>query len=122
MDTSKLEETVNSILQSAAEKASQGAEFLEGQIPDVARQLLAWNLYKALVILAACAVVIGAGVWVARKWDSDDWCYTPLPALLAVATIGFPLVFIYFNALEAIQISVAPKVWLLEYAAQLVRR
>lgn len=42
----QLQNTVNTVLQKAIEGATQGAEFLKDQIPDVIQQLLVWKLVE----------------------------------------------------------------------------
>lgn len=123
MDTSKLDDTVNQILQDAVAKAAQGAEFLKGEVPAVVQQLLHWNMLACLAWSACALIAIGIVVWanvIAFRTKDDDYF---APAALGGSAIAiFALIVLTNNIIEAIKISIAPKVWLLEYAAHLVRR
>lgn len=130
MDTSKLDDTVNQILQDAVAKAAQGAEFLKDQVPDLVQQLLHWKLAESLL----SALFIGLGIiaflliakFIWRKAGEEpgsDWYFG---ATMFTVLGGFAscvsLIFLAGCLLESVEILVAPKVWLLEYAAHLVRR
>jgi hypothetical protein len=128
VDTNKLEDTVNQILQSAIEKASQGAEFLKDQIPDVVQQLIHWKIASNSLTVCLSILAILASYRIATKWvdlTPDEFGFWRIPRTLAViggmgvsllaALVGIDA---SFNLLE---LFFAPKVWLLEYAAHLVR-
>ena len=131
MDTSKLEDTVNTILQDAIAKASEGAEFLKEQIPDVVQQLLHWNLARDLFWFSIGLAVTAAYVAIAvkcyqrmRESEFDEMTVMPCIFILAGgAFLELPALIegVFNHGLDALQIVIAPKVWLLEYAAHLVK-
>jgi hypothetical protein len=133
--TTTAENVVNEILVKAINAATQGAEFLKEQIPDVVRQLLLWTFWHD-VIVALVWLFLLVLFWILwsknllknakeeyAKRGFDDWCIAALvPGLIgAFASIFVISQGIVANALEALQIAIAPKVWLLEYAAHLIR-
>lgn len=105
-----------------------GQQFLSTQLPDVINQLLVWNAVLSLVYF-----VIGAALFVAtfmtilaihrnREWW--DGYERPPASMVMVFTglIGFLIsVPILTNDLEWLQIWLAPKVYLIEYAAHLAK-
>lgn len=123
-----LEGALVDIIQQVSGGVKQGVDFLQAEIPDVVRQLLLWQLAKSLIIatvalIALCTVVYGAAltfIW-SRDVDKDMFGF----ALYCIFIVGFvgggsvvALVIYGFNALK---IYIAPKVWLIEYAASLVK-
>ncbi len=118
-----LQNTVNDILQGAIAQATKGAEFLQEQIPDVVQQLLAWKLAEASIKTVLGVLGIVAVVWAGKRlwrWVRNEDCgMEPMVAFLVLPL--FPCIALASNFLDAVKIVVAPKVWLLEYAAGLVR-
>lgn len=123
----KLDETVNTILQNAVEAASRGTEFLKEQLPDVLQQLILWKTWSYAITLFVCVAFFVWLIWkgiplLKRLWEWDDdglpCCLAALvyTAAFIAACIGF-----FANGYDLIQIALAPKVWLLEYAANLVK-
>lgn len=124
-----LQNTVNQVLQGAISQATKGAEFLREQIPDILQQLLMWNLAKdgLLVALAMLSVFIAYKAtfkWADQSRSSYDneWKLPKIAsAIFGIIASGITTVFAVIALFDAVKILVAPKVWLLEYAAELVR-
>ena len=100
--------------------------FLEAELPDYIYQLLLWyGVYKFIVFLVSALAMFGLPVlfvWrlkiaSATTRDADEiWA-----GVTGVATF-FGLIFGSFGInLTWLQIWIAPKVWLVEYAAGLVK-
>jgi len=115
----------------------QAKEFIVGELPEVVRQLLAWKMCYSMVMMGLslifCIVFVFAGVKIAKKvrllqkeklgsqrfYDNSDvafeWfiftCCSLAPAAVVAATFD----------IQWLQIWIAPKVWLIEYAASLVK-
>lgn len=127
-DPTKLEETVNQILQNAISSAQQGTEFLKDQIPDVVKQLLLWKTCDYAISLTLCVLWAILLFWkvlpcMKRLYDWDDDGFPSILASAAVLiTSGIAIVGFFASLYDFIQIIAAPKVWLLEYAASLVHR
>ena len=103
--------------------------FLVAEIPDVIHQLLVWNLVKSVVIAALCLAGI-VGIYLVIRFiykkveesDYRDHSTTVLLGVLLGGLGGVPWVLgISHHTLNALQIWLAPKVWLIEYAAKLVK-
>jgi hypothetical protein len=118
-----LQNTVNEVLQGAISQATKGAEFLKEQIPDILQQLLAWKLAEASIKTAVGLVGIALTVWAGKhlwRWvRKEDSGYEPMMVFLGLPLV--PSFILASNFFDAVKILVAPKVWLLEYAAELVR-
>ena len=120
------------LLQKMIEKSMSGLEaatdFLSAEIPDVIHQLLMWHAARSALLCALGVVVLI--VWAvaevkAWKWVTDPDCpaYDPWFAygFLGTVIVRLPLtvaVSLTIN-LTWLQIWLAPKVWLIEYAASL---
>lgn len=101
-------------------------EFGKQQIPEVVNQLIVWNavqsgLWMVLgIVIAIFLIAIGNN----RKEPLND-AETGLGTFIQVVcwVIGLVVggIMLFDNLLELIKILVAPKVWLIEYAAHLVR-
>ena len=124
----KANEVLAAILEKAMATAEKTGTFLQEQAPDVVQQLLTWKLAEyaiCTVVFAACCV---GGVYllckvansISKKGGHEDtWefvgalvgIFTTIPA--GIATVHHGLV--------ALQIWLAPKVYLIEYAASLVK-
>lgn len=127
-----LEDALITVIKKTTDAVGAGVDFLAGQIPDVIQQLLMWHavrsgvLFTFCVVLAIALAVVGERMRKAyiasgkesRHGYSDDgymfgcifaWCGT------SAAIAGM------FCNLEWLQILIAPKVYLIEYAASLIK-
>jgi len=131
----QLQNTVNEILKNAIDAATAGAEFLKDQAPDVVQQLIKWHMAEA-GLYAGVELSVLVGVCVASKkiWNiTDKWRWPAgkltdeaemsrgascaAAAIISILTLTASL----GNIFELIKLWIAPKVWLLEYAASLVK-
>lgn len=122
----QLQQALASIITKAVSSVENGVEFLSGQVPDVIEQLLTWKLTEAVLLCIVFLLFSSIVTWKCyRKIKANgDYCFddglialflfTLLVDILSVAMVGIYL-------LEAIQILIAPKVYLIEYASQLVK-
>jgi hypothetical protein len=101
--------------------------FLQAELPDVIYQLLLWHGVKSLIYAASAVVIFlmffRQSVYFAkailRECENDgDGSILFIPYAFAHILYLFPISL--FN-LTWLQIWIAPKVWLLEYAANLVK-
>lgn len=127
-----MNEQANKILAELLQKASNGIDaamsFSQAQIPDVIHQLLVWN-FAVSIIFSLMGVVlfiaIQYGVWrgikyLRKQWKGDDFIEHPeviLMAMIWTLTLS-PLAWI---DLVWLKIWLAPKLYLIEYAASLVK-
>lgn len=106
---------------------SDVVEFGKQQIPEVIHQLLMWNALKASiwVVVAVvfsvflCTVVNRAKPGLNESASGFGSFVQALGWLIAMVVGG--AVFM-INLLQAAYILIAPKVWLIEYAAELVKK
>ncbi len=125
-------EVLNKVLAENIEKLSGGVEaavdFTLEQAPEVISQALTWNMYLSAaecvfgLLWAVFLIVINLKLVTSDKFKNargDDQCFIIALSLIATmfaSTIGF----VYIN-LTWLKIWIAPKVWLIEYAANLVK-
>jgi hypothetical protein len=110
-----LVDSINSI----KDVAGQTFDFAKEQIPDVIQQLLMWNMTRSVVISLLTLVLACILGWVVYK-DVKEW-HTEVVAGVGAVLLFVSLCFSVGNLLEALKIWIAPKVWLLEYAANLIK-
>lgn len=125
-----MNETVNQILTKIIESVTSVQNFVLEQAPDVIQQLLAWNFYFGLIwgILGALTSLTLICVFFKKflPWaDSLDRYDKDFVMFLGSVIFG---IFLTISALvgicnltEALKIYIAPKLWLIEYAAQLIK-
>ena len=103
-----------------------GKDFVLAEAPEVIQQLIRWKFWEASVWAvfcgAACLLFVAVGLrkegW--RINSADDLDESPLP-LVALAGIGFGGFIAMTKAMVALQIYVAPKVWLIEWAMKAIK-
>jgi len=120
-------ETANNLLIDAAAALEAGAEWMAGEIPDVIEQLLLWHAVDSVLscLLATAILVVWlvldvmGGRMVKAKGSGELLFLYTVP--LSVARLA-PIAIIcnYWN-LVWLKILVAPKLYLLEYAALLAK-
>ena len=131
----QLQTALTQIIDKTMTGVDQSIDFLSEQIPDVLSQLLLWygvsNMIYAFVgvaILYTCYRVVKKPKGTKETWlwewneyrethKVSDWVALS-PALLLPVILGFSLL---TKVMDALQIFIAPKIWLLEYAASLAK-
>lgn len=130
------------IIQKASSGIDASVSFLSAEIPDVISQLLMWSITASSVGMAlsaiAMAISISIIVWMMKlygagrdtgkpNWVHDGERYRPLrervipvSCVLVISTAVSPIVFVV-NMMEVLKIWLAPKIWLIEYAASLAK-
>lgn len=133
----ELQKALGELLGSVNSGIGAAGEFLASELPDVIQQLLLWYGVKSGL---TCLVGIVAAILfpklisvLLRKtdgkssffWDSQgDFSGYPLPAITVMmgvmGAIIIEAIFIFdFINIEWLQIWLAPKIWLIEYASRL---
>lgn len=124
-----LQKAVAVMIEKAASGIDTATNFLAAEIPDVIHQLLVWNLVKSAVTVVACLAVLFGIYLIVRfiyKKTEESRCPNQFPTVMTgiilVGLAGVPCVLgISCHTLNALKIWLAPKVWLIEYAANLVK-
>lgn len=117
----QLQAALLSILHSTINAATVAKDFLMAEIPEVIRQLLVWHAVEAGV-LALCFLV-PALLLVGAFWKNREWCFEelgPLNLFILFGVIGLSSGAVV-NGLTVLKIWIAPKLYLIEYAARLVK-
>ena len=119
-----LNQRLDSILSFIETSMKSGAAFAQDQAPDVIQQLLAWKFYVHLIqfsfgifVFLCCAYAGYRFI----KWAIGDAVeeLVPISLLLLLPMLG--AVFMLMEGIKFIEILVAPKLYLLEYASSLLR-
>lgn len=115
---SVLEQTLVDTINSTKEGITQGIDFASKQIPDVIEQLLKWKMVEASVYMVGGVILILTAIYVYRKFlKESDGAIVVLSLPLGVGGI----VCFTKNILTILQITVAPKIYLIEYVSHLVK-
>jgi hypothetical protein len=127
-----LEKALADILTKTTAGIEKGVEFLNAELPEVINQLLIWKAAEALVFMIIF-VCVGCGLLLLSKYMSkyakqnvDDWTeedrafYGAMQWAVCIIGIVVTIAAILSNR-EWLQIWLAPKIYLIEYAAQLLK-
>jgi len=121
MDTN-VQSIVNDILAKAIQTATATGDFLKEQIPEVVTQLLRWSIaeHAVWIVLSSIALIISWKFWkFGKKLFTQDDSYFPIFFATTGSTILPGICFVY-HSLGLLKLLIAPKLWLLEYAAHLI--
>lgn len=130
----QMQQALVAILNKTMSGVEAGTSFLQAELPDVIHQLLAWKLASCLLATLISIIVIFSYWRFIRafmKSESgstlkDSWGEPTGPAFAGLAIGGgasvFSLIVILFDGFTALQIALAPKVYLIEYAASLAKQ
>ncbi len=131
MNTNKVEtlDYLNRQLIEAIEFAkatgTNAVSFVKEQAPDVVNQLIKWEMTKTLTY--SCLFFLGVipsvyflvkGIKILKKNHSDEGFCCVLFSLIALSFMSFNSVSWF---LDFLKVYIAPKIWLLEYAAKLLK-
>lgn len=133
----QLQQSLSQILDQAVSGVQAGVSLLSAELPDVIHQLLMWKMIENLILCAGGIIfTVGAIRWIAKNSGKGKEDGTKYKATLThdergdiapwIPVLIFPLVLIIVIAIITInitwlQILIAPKVYLIEYAASLVK-
>jgi len=124
----ELDQTANEALRALIDNAASAKEFILAELPEVVQQLLLWKMWESIIymlmpIAAAIATVVILKKTMAALIEVDgDPTIKTVPLVVASAiSIVVSLVSMSLLNIDWLQIWLAPKVYLLEYAADLVK-
>lgn len=128
-----LDKSLSTLINGATEKGTKLVDFLYEQAPEVIAQLLLWHGVESLIVFVLCVLLlIGAiygnvkGVLALKKTIGSHWADDPtfwVPTIFGTL-IGQMIVLVVFSNninLTWLKIWIAPKVYLLEYVANLTK-
>ena len=121
------------VIQWIESTASKIGDFATEQIPPFITEYLTWKFWEAafsaslyLILVAVAGVYLAywkkIWAWTMKELNSSDGV-SLLPTLLSVAALSALLIynFPYDEIKDMIQINIAPKVYLLEKASELIK-
>jgi len=126
----ELQRQLVSILSGISGAVSKASDFALSQLPDIAQQYVlygrvlytAWFITSLLVALASAWVIIKFGVLSKAVNKYGDFsCSRILVLLIGTSVLIVFIVFIIASAAPAALVWFAPKVWLLQELAHLVK-
>jgi uncharacterized membrane protein YidH (DUF202 family) len=121
----KLEEILTEIIQSA----QTAKDFVIDQAPDVIQQLLAWHFWFHAAFVLILSVIMILAFFTARWFNlkriaAKERCKSAdnyeLCIGFSIVAVIVSFVFVVYNAIMMLKIYIAPKLYLLEYAASLI--
>jgi len=125
----QLNEALALLITQATTGIDTSVDFLQAQLPDVVMQLLMWHGVKsgvycavALLLLTTLAIVwrsVGKSLMTEGGFLYAEVELTAMALLASGAALGVPA--LSMLNLTWLQIWIAPKVWLIEYAANLIK-
>ena len=122
-----MQEEINNSLISLINKLASGADaiivFGQEQVPEVLHQLLLWHMTSALIgVLLCIACFIAAGL-IFRRISKHDHYEEFIPIIFFASLMGIigGLISLCENLHTVLFILLAPKLYLMEYAASLVK-
>ncbi|MEQ9723982.1 hypothetical protein ABQG65_22910 [Yersinia alsatica] len=124
-----MSEQTNKIISDLLLKASNGIDsavtFSQAQMPDVIEQLMRWKMASYGLRVFTCILLLALMCFfIRRSWqwyegyEKETAGFVGL--LLSGAITLISLLVLFANVGNAIQLWFAPKVWLIEYAADLI--
>lgn len=142
-----LEQAVAGLIEKAIAGMDTATSFLSAEIPDVISQLLLWyGIYYFIVFLFSITLIVvplcvlikkcGVGAVVDESnsgrygnrvptWthdDDGDFVDKGIGVVLSiVVTVIIGFLILFHNQLDFLKVWIAPKVWLIEYGADLVK-
>lgn len=127
----QLQKVLADIITRVTSGADAAIQFGKEQIPEVLKQLLIWNFtFSFLIWFSATAIIVGYIIWMLTKFrwwfknqrnttTEQDAAVTILTVIWGIIT--FIMIFVFWCNLDWLKIWVAPKLYLLEYAASLIK-
>ena len=127
----QLQKVLADIITRVTSGADAAIQFGKEQIPEILKQLLIWNFtFSFLIWFSATAIIVGYIIWMLTKFKwwfkNQRTTTTEQDAAVTVLTviwgfISFIMIFVFWCNLDWLKIWVAPKLYLLEYAASLIK-
>jgi len=129
---SKAEQVLGQLLDRALNGIDKAVEFSQAQIPDVIEQLLMWKMIESILWnVAALAIFVvfiawqwvcfGKPAWVYVDENKDNNLYEGGLGMWFFGSVLLIIVIVIFMNFDWLQIMIAPKLYLLEYAADFVK-
>lgn len=113
------------VLKNLIDAATQAGEFIKGQIPLVVQELLRFHLAVDIAWMILSLGFAAAFVWLIkfgrRQVEKDKWSDWDFGVVFSGFGVAASVISFFFATIALLKITLAPRVWLIEYAADLVR-
>ena len=117
------------LLQKASDGIDSAVSFSQAQIPDVVHQLLVWNTVSSILFQLFILSAIGGYIFAVYKFHkasndrdiSDGAIIAAVSAFSVGGVIVSGLGVAFFAYFDWMKIWLAPKLYLIEYAASLIK-
>lgn len=131
----ELKDTAHQALISIISTVTEAVDFLKGEVPKVVEELLRYyTALYALGVFVGAAMLFATYAWYRAKWPAwkikydakvrlhgyclEDPAHIIIPCVMvAVAAFGI----LVPSGIFLLKITVAPRIWLVEYASNLVK-
>lgn len=130
MNTDTLEQTANEALKQLIEASTTAAEWTAQQLPEVIEQLILWKMVESLLWFTASITLMAVGLYILYKFikkckEVDNFIDDEvLPIISVFVSVGIIISIVASIAMidfDWLQIIIAPKLYLIEYAANLIK-
>jgi len=126
--TEKLDNLLAETLQKVLGGIDATTQFAAAQLPDVINQLLTWYFVYYILLALSAVMLLGLQIYISYWWITKMEPKMPpatkwLGTVFGAGFIGLGLLLIeagIFN-LQWLKIWLAPKLWLIEYSATLMK-
>lgn len=115
-----LDNALADMITSAVGGVKEGISFIQGQLPDVVYQLVVYNRVLCTLGFLFGIFLILLCVYAVKKFSKGEWDWEFSPVLV-VPFIG-SVFMIFGSTSEMLKLWFAPKIWLIEYAADLLQK
>jgi hypothetical protein len=123
----QLQQALLAILTQTVDAVKAGTTFLMAQLPDVIQQLLIWKATQSAIwcgfwlLMSVIILLIIRHYWKPREYYDGYWdTLGPFGIFPFIFCLNFAM--IAMTNYEWLQILIAPKIYLIEYAASLVKK
>lgn len=130
-----MNEELQKVLAELFNSVINAKDFLVAELPDYISQLLVWHMLHSLLLTmlstATFVLMLLAPYFIQRSYRNRGFWYIfvggdsdnliPIGVVWFFSFSGSFLIFRRWSNLDWLQIMVAPKVWLVEYAASLIK-
>lgn len=119
----QLQQALSTIISKTMQGVDASISFFSAEIPDVIHQLLVFKLAQACVLLIIASLYLVAWCVFSYKSFKNDWH----EGIQMIAVFGggtgavVSVASLFLNGSTALQIWLAPKIYLIEYAASLAK-
>ena len=115
---------VNEALASVIQSTTLAKDFILSEAPVVVEQLITYTLTTTSLSIFVAVLIISIQLYKMRWWEAQDRAATDTESILYglgwVASAISVIIFLC-NVPVALKLWLAPKIWLIEYAADLVK-